>query len=140
MFSNPMKLRVSARNQNSLEAIFHGEIAEMIRKICQGATLAKQIINVPDFALRVHGLMIRGYTLLVHTMENGMRQFIVRLRRSVGNALALFREWNEPGTGLTFMPNADTGRQQPIAFKDGNHDQEDRNHRENFQDRRRHQS
>ena len=103
-----MKLRVSARQRKSLESIFHDEIAEMIRRICAAATLAKQIINVPDFALRIHGLVIQGYTLLVHTMENGLRQFIVRLRRSVGNAMALFREWNEPHTGLTFQPNGDT--------------------------------
>ena len=116
LFSNPMKLRVSARKQTNLDSIFHNEIAEMIRRICAGATLAKQIINVPDFALRVHGLVIKGYTLLVHTLENGMRQFIVRLRRSVGNAMALFREWKAPGKGLTFMPaGEESASSRPIG-------------------------
>lgn len=104
VFAAPMKVRVSAQTQKGLESVFHREIAEMIRRMCEAATLAKQIINVPDFTLRFRGLAIKGYTLLVHTMENGLRQFIVRLKRGIGNALALFKPWGEQKNGLSVLP------------------------------------
>lgn len=104
VFAAPMKVRVSAQSQKNLESVFHREIAEMIRRMCEAATLAKQIINVPDFALRFRGLAIKGYTLLVHTMENGLRQFIVRLKRGMGNALALFKSWGAQEDGLSIVP------------------------------------
>lgn len=58
---------------------------------------------MPDFSLRFRGLAIRGYTLLVHTLEDGMRQFIVRLKRGVGNAMALFQSFGGPQSGLKIL-------------------------------------
>ena len=118
LFSNPIKVRVSAKGKRQLAAIFQQEIADIIEQICATATLAEQIINVPDFALRIRGLVVQGYTLLVHTMENGLRQFIVRLRRGIGNALALFRSWNESNSGLSILPSepeAPTGKSGKIG-------------------------
>ena len=103
LFISAMKVRFSAQAVNCLERIFHSDVAEMVRGICRSATLSKQIINVPDFNLRFRGLAIRGYTLLVHTMEDGLRQFIVRLKRGIGNALALFRPWEDEGQGLSIV-------------------------------------
>ena len=109
LFSNPIKVRVSTKGKRQLAVIFQQEIADIIEQICATATLAEQIINVPDFALRIRGLVVQGYTLLVHTMENGLRQFIVRLRRGIGNALALFRDWSQASSGLNILPaNPDT--------------------------------
>lgn len=103
LFVSAMKVRFSAPTTSRIETVFQDDIADLIRSICKGATLSKQIINVPDFCLRIRGLAIDGYTLLVHTLENGMRQFIVRLKRAVGNALALFRPSDEEGQGLSMF-------------------------------------
>ena len=91
LFISSMKVRFSARSVSSVESVFEVEFADLIRQICGSSTLSKQVINVPDFVLRIRGLAIKGYTLLVHTLDNGMRQFIVRLKHATGNALALFR-------------------------------------------------
>lgn len=107
LFISSMKVRFSARSTSSVEAVFESEFADLIRRICGSSTLAKQVINVPDFVLRVRGLTISGYTLLVHTLDNGMRQFIIRLKQATGNALALFRPNTETGHGLS-MFTADT--------------------------------
>ncbi|MEM7744898.1 MAG: hypothetical protein AAF409_14415 [Pseudomonadota bacterium] len=111
MFIAPMRMRLSTTSVDTLDTVFHREIAETLRRVCAGATLAKQIINVPDFVLRFRGLSIRGYTLLVHTMEDGVRQFIVRLKRGVGNALALFRSWDTNEAGLSILPANSTNKQ-----------------------------
>ncbi|MEM6621182.1 MAG: hypothetical protein AAF674_03070 [Pseudomonadota bacterium] len=111
LFVAPMKLRLSTTSVDTLDTVFHHEIAETVRKICASATLPKQIINVPDFVLRFRGLAIRGYTLLVHTIENGVRQFIVRLKRGVGNAFALFRSWESADAGLSIQPVMGDDRQ-----------------------------
>lgn len=103
LFISSMKVRFSARSTSSVEAVFENEFADLIRRVCESSTLAKQVINVPDFAMRVRGLAIRGYTLLVHTLDNGMRQFIIRLKQATGNALALFRPSSEAGHGLSMF-------------------------------------
>jgi len=103
LFISSMKVRFSARSSSSVEAVFESEVADLIRQICGSSTLAKQVINVPDFVLRVRGLAIQGYTLLVHTLDNGMRQFIIRLKQATGNALALFRPNGESGHGLSMF-------------------------------------
>ncbi len=103
LFISSMKVRFSARSTSSVEAVFENEFADLIRRICGSSTLAKQVINVPDFVLRVRGLVIQGYTLLVHTLDNGMRQFIIRLKQATGNALALFRPNSESGHGLSMF-------------------------------------
>ena len=92
LFIPSLKVRLSSQATDDMEQIFHRDIAALVQRICGSATLPKQIINVPDFCLRFRGLAIRGYTLLVHTLEDGMRQFIIRLKRGVGNALALFQD------------------------------------------------
>lgn len=98
-----MQVRMSTPKPDKIEHVFHRDVAAMIRQICESATLTKQIINVPDFCLRFRGLAIRGYTLLVHTLEDGMRQFTVRLKHSVGNAMALFRPVENDSTGLSIL-------------------------------------
>jgi len=103
-FVSAMKVRVSARSGSTVETVFHRDIARLIRRICQSSTMAKQIINVPDFCMRLRGLAIQGYTLLVHTLETGLRQFIIRLKRASGNAFALLREQDEKGYGLSLLP------------------------------------
>ncbi|MEM7061069.1 MAG: hypothetical protein AAF557_26110 [Pseudomonadota bacterium] len=103
LFISSMKVRFSARSTSSVESVFQNEFADLIRRICRSSTLAKEVINVPDCALRAGGLAIRGYTLLVHTLDNGMRQFILRLKQATGNALALFRPSDTPGQGLSMF-------------------------------------
>ena len=100
LFAPAMRVRLSTPTTDKIENVFHAEVADLIRTICATATEPKQVINVPDFVIRIRGLALRGYTLLVHTLEDGMRQFIVRLKRGVGNALALFREMDIPKNGL----------------------------------------
>ncbi|MEM6663107.1 MAG: hypothetical protein AAF666_13120 [Pseudomonadota bacterium] len=103
LFVSAMKIRFSAHQSNTVEDVFQDDISGLLRSICASAESAKQIINVPDFCLRLRGLAIDGYTLLVHTMENGMRQFIVRMRRAVGNALALFKVSSGTDSGLSLF-------------------------------------
>lgn len=103
LFISAMKVRFSAPATHGIEHVFHREVGRLIRGICGESTLAKQIINVPDFQMRLRGLAFRGYTLLVHTLESGFRQFIVRLKRVVGNALALFQMSGRTDTGLSLF-------------------------------------
>lgn len=115
MFAPAMRVRLSTPTTDTIEQVFHDEMADVIRSICASATEAKQVINVPDFVIRFRGLAIRGYTLLVHTLEDGMRQFIVRLKRGVGNALAMFREIDTPGNGLRiFGDQSASGAGDPV--------------------------
>ena len=107
LFAPAMRVRVSTPTTDEIEQVFHTDVAQLIRDICATVTQPKQVINVPDFTLRVRGLAIRGYTLLVHTLECGLRQFIVRLKRGVGNAMALFRPMNESESGLWVLGNGD---------------------------------
>ncbi|MFK7944943.1 MAG: hypothetical protein AB8B85_18820 [Paracoccaceae bacterium] len=109
MFTPAMRVRVSTATTDRIEQVFHNEIADLIRKICGSATQPKQVINVPDFTMRFRGLAIRGYTLLVHTLDDGMRQFIVRLKRGVGNAMSLFRRIETPESGLNVLGDAPEG-------------------------------
>lgn len=109
-FVSSMKVRVSARSTSSVESVFHRDIARLIRRICGTATLSKQIINVPDFCMRLRGLGIKGYTLLVHTLETGLRQFIIRLKRATGNAFALFRDQDQAASGLSIFPGEAFGK------------------------------
>lgn len=107
VFVPSMRVRLTTPTTDQIESVFHRDVAELIRRICGSANMPKQIINVPDFTLRFRGLAIRGYTLLVHTLEDGMRQFIVRLKRGVGNALALFRQTNTAQPGLNVLGGDD---------------------------------
>ena len=103
LFVSEMKIRFSARATSVLEDVFQSDLAKLIREICGSSTMAKQIVNVPDFRLRIRGLAIDGYTLLVHTLDNGMRQFILRLKKATGNALALFKNTDRAGEGLALF-------------------------------------
>ncbi|MEM1299623.1 MAG: hypothetical protein AAGH68_10125 [Pseudomonadota bacterium] len=103
LFAPAMRVRLSTPTTDKIEHVFHSDVATLVREICSSASQAKQVINVPDFSVRFRGLAIRGYTLLVHTLEDGMRQFIVRLKRGIGNAMALFREFEEPEHGLHIL-------------------------------------
>ncbi len=91
LFAGALKLRLSTQGVYRVDEVFHREMADTIHTICHESNLAKQILSMPDALLRVRGLMIRGYTLLVNTMANGLRQFIIRLSRTLGNAFDLFQ-------------------------------------------------
>lgn len=95
-----MKVRFSTQSASHIEDTLHEEIAKTIRDICASSTQRKQIINVPDFFMQVRGLIVRGYTLLVSTLENGLRQFIIRLKKATGNAFALFSMEADEKRGL----------------------------------------
>lgn len=86
----PMKLRVSPRSDECLNAIFHRSVADHLVDICARAPRSNQIVNAPDFSLGFRDLAIKGYTLIVQTLESGLRQFIVTLKRASGNAMAIF--------------------------------------------------
>ena len=104
VYSQSLKVRFSSQSARSVEDVFRKEVAEMVRRICASASLARQIINVPDFTLRLAGLSIKGYTLLVHTIDSGLRQFVIRLKRGIGNALAIFVKPEETTSGLSLHP------------------------------------
>ncbi len=103
LFVGAMRVRFSAHASCGMQDVFEGDIERMLREICARSSLTTQIINVPDFCVRIRGLVIEGYTLLVHTMENGLRQFIVRLKQAVGNGLALFKMNEGPDQGLSLF-------------------------------------
>lgn len=103
LFVSAMRVRFSARSECELEDVFESDFERLLRDICNSSTLTTQIINVPDFCIRIRGLAIEGYTLLVHTLEDGMKQFIVRLKKAVGNGLALFRSAGGLNSGLSLF-------------------------------------
>ncbi|MEO1493980.1 MAG: hypothetical protein AAFV19_17645 [Pseudomonadota bacterium] len=96
MHSGAMRVRFSSARTDRLEDLLHRDFAKLVRQICSDVTMKKQIFNVPDFCMRIRGLAIKGYTLMVNTLANGMRQFILRLKEAKGNAMALF---TKPATG-----------------------------------------
>ncbi len=102
LFVGAMKVRFSTQRFSQIEETLQTDIARMIREICASSTQRKQIINVPDFCLRIRGLVVRGYTLMVSTLENGLRQFILRLKQATGNAFALFSMQADERRGLVF--------------------------------------
>lgn len=98
-----MKVRFSANRANSVEDVFQNDAAQLVRSICDAAPHTKQIVNVPDFCLRIRGLTIDGYTVLVETTQAGVRQIEVRLNRAIGNALALFKISPSADAGLSLF-------------------------------------
>jgi len=105
LHAGAMKVRVSSAKTDRIEDILHKDFAKLVRQICSNATMKKQIFNVPDFCMRIRGLAVRGYTLMVNTLESGMRQFILRLKEATGNALAMLAQTASNGQGLLILDN-----------------------------------
>jgi hypothetical protein len=103
LHAGAMRVRFSSAKTDQIEDLLHRDFAKLIRQICSGATMRKQIFNVPDFCMRIRGLAVKGYTLMVNTMENGMRQFIIRLKQATGNAMALFSKATTGNKGLLIL-------------------------------------
>ena len=95
-----MQLRISPRSDQRLRSVFHDPIADHIEDVCTRASQPRQMVNVPDFSLSFRDLTVRGYTLIVHTLDSGLRQFIIKLKQAVGNALAIFGDWDAGDCGL----------------------------------------
>ena len=81
----------SARQASTIDRVFNAEFARTIRGICLALAPDMQIVNAPDFRMRVCGLVLEGYTLLANTFEDGLRRFTIRLGRVSGNGLALLQ-------------------------------------------------
>jgi hypothetical protein len=79
----------SARQASTIDRIFKAEFARTVRGICAALAPDTQIVNAPDFRMRLCGLVLEGYTLLANTLEDGLRRFTIRLGRVSGNGLAL---------------------------------------------------
>ncbi len=91
---------LSARKAQIIDEIFQPDFAGAIREICQSVGAETQIVNAPDFRIRIHGLAIEGYTLFAQTVDGGLRRFTIRLRRVTGNALALLKLGHEDTSAL----------------------------------------
>ncbi len=103
LHAGAMRVRFSSAKTDRIEDLLHQDFAKLVRQICSGITMKKQIFNVPDFCMRIRGLAVKGYTLMVNTLENGMRQFILRLKEAKGNAMALFSKASSNNQGLMIL-------------------------------------
>lgn len=103
LHAGAMRVRFSSAKTDRIEDLLHRDFAKLVRQICSGVTMKKQIFNVPDFCMRIRGLAVKGYTLMVNTLENGMRQFILRLKEATGNAMALFSKASASSKGLLIL-------------------------------------
>lgn len=101
-----MKLRLSTRNTSNVDMVFHPELAAALRSICDNASAGRQIVHVPEYFLEMNSLVVRGYTLMVHRVTDGLRQFIVLLKDVAGFALDLldFSSFGESGLSLHPLP------------------------------------
>jgi hypothetical protein len=79
----------SARQASTIDRIFKADFARALRGICLAVGPDTQIVNAPEFRMRVCGLVLEGYTLLANTLDDGLRRFTIRLGRVTGNGLAL---------------------------------------------------
>jgi hypothetical protein len=95
----------SARQAKTIDEIFQPDFARTVRDICLAVAPDAQIVNAPDFSVRIHGLRVEGYTLVCQTLEDGFRRFTIRLRRATGNPLAVLRL----GASDAEAPSAATG-------------------------------
>ncbi len=103
VYAGAMKVRVSSARTDKIEDLMHRDFAKLVRQICSGIPIKTQVLNVPDFCMRLRGLAVKGYTLMVNTLENGMRQFILKLKDATGNALAMFSHASSGQQGLLIL-------------------------------------
>ena len=79
----------SARQASTIDRVFNADFARAIRGICSALAPDTQIVNAPEFRMRVSGLVLEGYTLLASSLDDGLRRFTIRLGRVSGNGLTL---------------------------------------------------
>jgi hypothetical protein len=87
----PARVRVSFQSRMALDAAFRPEAAEEIGALCRDAAPQEGVLSLPDLCLSLGGLLIRSAVILVHRAADGARQILIRARKVVGSALALFR-------------------------------------------------
>jgi hypothetical protein len=93
----------SARKASSIDRVFSAEFARTIRGICLALAPETQVVNAPDFRMRMRGLAVEGYTLFAQALEDGLRRFTLRLRSATGNAFALFKLSGPEDEGLSLF-------------------------------------
>lgn len=86
-----LQVHFSVSKAKAIGEVLQAEFARAVRSICLAVPPEMQIVNAPDFRMRIRGLSVEGYSLLARTSEDGHRRFTLRLRRAAGNALALLK-------------------------------------------------
>ena len=98
----------SARQSSTIDRLLNAEFARTIRGICAALAPETQIVNAPDFRMRVCGLVLEGYTLLANTLDDGLRRFTIRFGRVSGNGLAVLS-----------LADPEAGEAEPSPFGSG---------------------
>ena len=105
-----VKVRFTAADAARIDQVFQGELADVVRSICEGAAHVPDRIEQPDFCLRLRGLVLQGYAISSSLSETGLRRMQLRIDQAIGNALAAFRLSARSDTGLAlFTPRILSG-------------------------------
>jgi len=83
--------RYSFRRARSLGELFVSELAEALESALKRFERGTRIMSMPDFTVRLPGLVLGGLRLLSTRLEDGTESIMVRVRDYVGSIKSAFR-------------------------------------------------